>query len=413
MVDLGKFIEAIQMDECRRANFPIFTHRPDQVEEWIKLLEKKAFENENSPSAGKIAAAQMGKYRLAYKNRPPLSRYEEIQQYLYLAVLLEGATDLYSAKIGGLPNGKFEEYALATIPIAGLNAVAMRSDKMSRVVFMFNVGLIPLIAAVARFVSQYGDFIVVPGGPPGASAHKINRETIQHNLMQDPEPLIALKRIIDALLFGTIENLPLNLARPALPKGRVYQNIFSAMTEFIAGHELTHIARGHFEETEKATEKYGEYGTEVLRLSRSQELEADALGLLYSLSAQDNYARFGGVRNESVLRTLSIVTAFYGADLVLSIFEVIEKAAISRLGLSNPEKQRKGTHPPFGERRKNIYGVAVNKAPDLKPFIDSHRDGVSIVAASISSLYAAHMSDSGHKMLRPTEIWRAQFSLAN
>jgi hypothetical protein len=438
MEHLGKFIEAIQLTEFRRANLPICIHTPEEVEQWIVQLEAFASAYEQTPAAATLAVKEMSKYRTAYANRPPLSRYEIIQYYVFLSKMLEDAIQLYGSSVAALPRTDLMSYAIATIPVAGLNATAMKPKGEPYVVFMFNVGLIPLAAAVARFVSQCGDFVPLPGSVQGALAYEISRETIDRHHASDPAPANALMTIIDALIFGSLENLSLDFSRPPLPRGRVYQNIFLTIMQFILGHELTHVAQRHFSESSAAVVQYGEQSAEILTLSRTQESEADVMGLAYSMLAQDRSAREGGVKDEAILRGLSIIGAYCGATLILHVFSTIERvakrrlgikdsennrivgvyekfirSAITRLGIKGSKPQERQNHPSYYERRQVIYASTKGAAPDLVEFIDSHRNTAETIGNAIADLYGAHISEPPYQNLRPTQVWRTAFGLVD
>jgi hypothetical protein len=407
MVDFANFLEAVQLTEYRRNNIPT----PPQydamhVENWVTSLEELSLKYESNPADGRNAAKQMDKYRVAYRQRPPLSRYEIIDYYLYLAVKVEDTSQVYNEHAKDEIRVDFTRLVLGTIPTAAPNAKVAKPRDSEKILLLMNVGLVPFLSYLSYFWSQYGDL------DEKGIVYRLERPIVEKNIASDDSAMNALFNVFDALLFGSLVNLPRSFSRPPLPRGRIYQTFFSAMTQFMVGHEIGHIALQHLTTGSAASISYdGGHSGHIYQLSHEQEFEADAMGLIVAQLAHEELARLGGIADKNLRRFGTLLEVFYGANLFFKAFDLLERACMQLLGLAADSPRQPLTHPPFTERRQLIYDMTVERSAEAKGYIDNAIEVTESVIDLLFERYMMHLSESSLAGLQPNVMWKRAFGL--
>lgn len=397
-------LEAVQLMEYRRAGIPPPSHNESDITEWIEAIGARRSLFETGADNMQVGARLAETYRNAYAAFPPQSRYEVVHYYMHLVVIaghvIRDIEERYGSAMG------CDALIFGTIPSIYPNATISKPNNDPRTLILFNLCLFPLAYELSRFMTIYGEFVETTSGDIGLT---LTDDVLDASIAKDGTIAHELMDLFDAILFGTLQNLKMEIDPPPMPRGRMYQFILSGILTFMVSHEFSHLVAGHLGEPSEERKELAKRlapGAEAIYISGLQELEADKIALQLSASVHATLAEIGGITDMGRRETGAVITSFMGADLALGIFQHLEICALRHQRLSPDTQIHSDTHPPLSLRRERLLDVAVRLYPHLESHLATSSQTTQSVLAYLTAMYLERISRPAFRELPLNQLWR-------
>jgi hypothetical protein len=273
----------------------------------------------------------------ARAHRP--SRYQHAGTYSIIDRLAQRIEETASLNDIDLP----PRPVFGTLPLGQFNAMAIHVPRTSEYLIVFQDGVFGFLNLLSKCVAASFPH---EGRESDSVSFSVHPSDVVKLLERDGEPLRRFQQFVDAyVLRGDPHDAEQYLLSG--PSGAVSSLLLDSAELFAMGHEYAHVIAGHLTEAPMPHAGLGS-GVETIPRQVEQEVEADILGLRLSVATM--------ARTRRVDASLAV----FGAYLLFSAIEVVDRAVETLYPGVRPSASEHETHPPPDMRRAYLEPVLAN-----------------------------------------------------
>ena len=263
------------------------------------------------------------------------SRFEDPKFYF----IIQSLNDLLPIKLKNAP-------LLGTLPLPQMNAMAIKVPDTDESIIVFHETLFGLLDLMAKVIAR-----AVPVEIDGDQfKFVLSEDGVRTQIKENPEIAARFAQALVAYVFtadpyrATPDHLP-------PPYGFIAERLSEASMLFVLAHEYAHVVRGELDRPAKPVQ-IGEMLVERVTQSWSTEYGADDMAMIFTLA---------GLRAH---RQCPIPMGYWGAELVFSVAEIIDRAIVLAGFGREPYVLATDTHPGPSARRHQLQWALKDMARD-------------------------------------------------